>query len=295
MFNIGKRLFLFLVVNILVITTLTITWTIISSFFGIQGQGLDTLFLFCLVFGMGGAFISLFMSKFIAKMMYRIQIIDPKTADPNSRKLVETVHNLSRAAGLTKMPEVGVYDSPEVNAFATGPSKKNSLVAVSQGLLQRMSSDQVEGVLGHEVAHIANGDMVTMTLIQGIINAFVMFLARIVAGIISGQMDERARPMVQFGLVIALQIVFRILGSIVVNYFSRLREFRADQGGARFAGREKMISALRALSGTQDFVDKEHEAMASLKISGRPKSVLAFLFSTHPPLEERIRRLERGI
>lgn len=292
MLAMAKRVLLFVVVNILVITTMTITWSIISKFLGIEQSGMGYLLGFCLTFGMGGAFISLWMSKFMAKWMMRVQVIDPRTNDPGLRQLVDTVHNLARGAQLKKMPEVGIYESPEVNAFATGPSKNNSLVAVSTGLLQRMGKDEVEGVLGHEVAHIANGDMVTMTLIQGIINALVMFVARIIASLVASQMDERARPAVQFGLIIVLQIVLSILGSVVVNYFSRHREFRADAGGARLAGRDKMTAALRALMGTTDSVDTEHEALASLKISGSTKSALAKLFSTHPPLEERIRRLE---
>lgn len=189
------------------------------------------------------------------------------------------------------MPEVGLYHSEEVNAFATGPSKSNSLVAVSTGLLNRMDRDQVEGVLGHEIAHIANGDMVTMTLIQGVMNAFVMFLARaIVFGLARGN-DRDGPGISSYMMVFVLEIVLGLLASIVVSYFSRLREFRADQGGARLAGRDKMISALQALSGTEDLLEKDHKAFASAKISGRG---LAAILSTHPPLAVRIQRLQRG-
>ncbi len=294
MLAMSKRVFLFVVVNILIITTLMITFGILSSFFGIDFNTMTGLIVFCAVFGMGGAFISLGLSRIMAKWMMKVQVIDPQTRDPQLRELVETVHDLARRARLPKMPEVGIYDSPEVNAFATGPTKSRALVAVSTGLLRRMGKDQVDGVLGHEVAHIANGDMVTMTLIQGIINALVMFLARIIAGVVSAQVDSRYRHFVHFGLIIALQIVLSILGSIVVNYFSRAREYRADRGGAKLAGREKMISALKALGGTSGYVDEEHESLASLKISGKPKSAMQFLFSTHPPLEDRIRRLENA-
>lgn len=295
---IAKRVFLFVVVNILVVLTLSITMMVLSRFFGISLEGYSGLLILYSVIGMGGAFISLFMSKWIAKKMFRIQIIDPRTSDPEQRSLVEMVHGLARQAGLKVMPEVGFYDSPEVNAFATGPSRKNSLVAVSAGLLHRMDKEQVEGVLGHEVAHIANGDMVTMTLIQGIINTLVLFISRLaaiaVANAISGDRDRGGSWGLQFGLYIAFQMILGILGAVVVNYFSRRREFRADAGSARIAGREKMISALRALGGTEDRLDNEHKAFASLKISGRTGSALARLLSTHPPLEERIQRLQSG-
>jgi len=293
MLAVVKRIFFFTLVNILIITTLSITANLISTFFGIDLSGYGGLLVFCAIFGMGGAFISLASSKIMAKWMFGLQLIDPKTTDPHSRQIVEVVHDLARKARLRKMPEVGVYKSEEVNAFATGPSKNSSLVAVSTGLLRHMSKDQVEGVLGHEVAHIANGDMVTMTLIQGVMNALVMFAARIIAGIISSQVDERARWGVHFALVIVLQILLGFLGMIVVNYFSRFREYRADAGGARLAGRQKMIQALQALSRTTELVEQDHPSMASLKITGGNKGLIRRLFSTHPPIEERIERLKR--
>jgi heat shock protein HtpX len=189
------------------------------------------------------------------------------------------------------MPEVGIYHSPEVNAFATGPSRDNSLVAVSSGLLNRMTRSEIEGVIGHEVAHIANGDMVTMTLIQGVVNAFVMFFSRILARLIASNVSENARHAVYFSLSIAFDIAFSILGSLVVAYYSRVREFRADLGGARYAGREKMIAGLRRLQSLFDQLEPDDSSVATLKISSRPTGLMA-LFSTHPPLEERIRRLE---
>jgi heat shock protein HtpX len=185
---------------------------------------------------------------------------------------------------------VGIYESEEVNAFATGPSRSNSMVAVSTGLLRRLEPDQVEAVLGHEVSHIANGDMVTMTLIQGVINAFVMFFARIVSRIIAQALDEKARFWVEYLLYIVVSIAFTMLGAIVVNYFSRRREFRADAGSAKLLGPQKMISALRALANTQELIDPSTKSAATLKISDRPTSFS--LFSTHPPLEERIRALQ---
>jgi len=229
-------------------------------------------------------------------------VIPPETGDPGLRKLVDMVHDLARAAGLPR-PEVGIYQSDEVNAFATGPSKSRSLVAVSTGLLQRMGSKEVEGVLGHEVTHIANGDMVTMTLLQGIINSFVLFLSRVLAFVVAQAMrsrdDDREGPSwgLQYLFTILFQIVFSILGMLVVCWFSRWREFRADAGGARLAGRENMIGALRALQRLHDpdalqAAASQHQGFQAFKISG-PKGFLAW-FTTHPPLEQRIARLEQG-
>lgn len=291
MFTIAKRIFFFTVVNILVMVTLYISATLLCSFLGIDISAYGGLFILYGILGMGGAFISLGISKMMAKWMFKLRIIDPRTTDPTGREIVDVVHDLARKARLTKMPEVGVYESDEVNAFATGPSKNNSLVAVSTGLLRRMKKEEVEGVLGHEIAHIANGDMVTMTLIQGVINTLVMFAARIIANLVSSQLDEKMRWGVELGLVIGLQIVLGLLGSIVVNYFSRFREYRADAGGARLAGREKMINALQALSGATEMVEEDHPSMASLKIAGGHGGIRR-LFSTHPPLEERIERLK---
>jgi heat shock protein HtpX len=258
---------------------------------------------FCLIWGMGGAFISLALSRIMAKWMMGVQVIDPNTRDPELQQLLQLVYGLAKGAHLSKMPEVGIYDSPELNAFATGPTKSRSLVAVSSGLLSRMTPDQIEGVLGHEITHVANGDMVTMTLLQGVINAFVMFLARVLAFAIAqalrGDRDDRegSRGMSYFTFYIVqfvLEIIFMILGSMVVATFSRWREYRADAGGARLAGRENMISALQALQRTYESVDmKAQPAVQALKISSKPRGVLSF-FSTHPPLEERIARLQAG-
>jgi heat shock protein HtpX len=217
---------------------------------------------------------------------------------------VGIVHGLARAAALPKMPEVGIYESPDVNAFATGPTKSRALVAVSTGLLQRMGSREIEGVLGHEITHVANGDMVTMTLLQGVINAIVLFVSRVLAFAVTQALrsrDDRGSGggyWMQFLLVQLFQIVFSILGSMVVAAFSRWREFRADAGGARLAGRENMIGALRALRRLYEPEIAAAEAQRapsfqSLKISGPPRGFMA-LFADHPPLEERIARLEQG-
>jgi heat shock protein HtpX len=227
-----------------------------------------------------------------------VQVIPPDVRDPQLRELVHTVHQLAQAARLPAMPEVGIYDSPEVNAFATGPSKRRSLVAVSSGLLQRMNQEQVKGVLGHEVSHIANGDMVTMTLIQGVVNAFVMFLARIIAFALTSTRnsdDDSVGTSGMFYIVtFVLEMVFMVLGSMVVAWFSRRREFRADAGGARIAGRDSMIHALQGLQKTiAEPVDRGHSqpALNAFKISSKPGG-FALLFSTHPPLEQRIERLQ---
>lgn len=287
-----KRVFLFSIVNILILLTVSIVAQVVMTFFGIQIQGFGGMLLFYSIFGMGGAFVSLGLSRIMAKMMMRVKVIDPKTANGYERDLLETIYNLARNAKLPKMPEVGIYDSPEINAFATGPTKSRALVAVSSGLLQRMDKSSIEGVLGHEVAHIANGDMVTMTLIQGVINTLVLILARIIATVVSQNFDERARPGIQFGLYLGLQIVLSLLGSIVVNYFSRAREYRADAGGAKLAGKDKMLSALKALSALHGPVDNQHQSLAALKISSGGKRSFAMLFSTHPAIQDRIRQLE---
>jgi heat shock protein HtpX len=296
----AKRMVLFFIVNIAMITTISILLSVlgVGPYLSKSGLNYESLAVFCLVWGMGGAFFSLAISRITAKWMMGVKVIDPQNPG-QYQDLLQRVHLLAKAARLPAMPEVGVYESPEVNAFATGPSKKRSLVAVSTGLLHSMDRDQVEGVLAHEVAHIANGDMVTMTLVQGIINAFVMFIARIAAYAISAAIANRsddsdeapANPMVFHLVTIVLEIALGILGTMVVAYFSRAREFRADEGGAKLAGREKMRSALEKLLQNSNRIDTAHESLATLKISGRRGGFLA-LFSTHPPLEDRIARLK---
>ncbi|MDX6769268.1 MAG: protease HtpX [Elusimicrobiota bacterium] len=290
----AKRLFLFMLVNVLVVLTISITLNLLGVRPYLSARGIDygALLAFCLVWGMGGAFISLALSRVMAKWSMGVQLVDDR------HELAVTVHRLAAQAGLPAMPEVGIYDSPEPNAFATGPTKSRALVAVSTGLLERMSADEVEGVLGHEVAHIANGDMVTMTLVQGVINAFVMFLARVLGWFIASQMsrgDDRERSSfgLQYLITMVLEIAFSVLGMFVVAWFSRLREYRADAGGARLAGREKMIRALMALQRTFQPVDQVG-AVSALKIAGGSGGLMALL-STHPPLEVRIKRLSEAV
>jgi heat shock protein HtpX len=303
-FQMGKRVMLFLLVNILVMFSLTIVATIILRFLhlppGYRGLNYSTLMVFCFVWGMGGAFVSLALSRVMAKWFMGVEVIDPNTTNPNLRNLVQTVHGLAQRARLPEMPQVGIYQSAEINAFATGPSKSRSLVAVSTGLLNAMGHQEVEGVLGHEVAHIANGDMVTMTLLQGIVNAFAMFLARVLAFALtqgrSRDDDDRGGSFfMQFILIQLFQTVFLLLGSLVVNWFSRWREFRADAGGASYAGQPSMIGALRALQRFQDHatVDSRGSSFNNMKINAPPSRFFRLLMS-HPPLEERIARLEQG-
>jgi len=298
-----KRIFLFLVVNILVMVTVEILLHIfhVGNYLTPYGLDYNALAAFCLIWGMAGALVSLAISRMMAKWMMGVQVVDPNTSDPDLQQLVQTVHSLARGAHLPAMPEVGVYDSPELNAFATGPTKSRALVAVSTGLLNRMNREEVEGVLGHEITHVANGDMVTMTLLQGVVNAFAMFLSRVVAFAIMqamrGDRDDRDGATVGGGLYFviqfALEIVFLILGSMVVAAFSRWREFRADRGGAKLAGRENMVAALQVLQQTYDRVDPatQQNAVAALKISGHPMGLMK-LFASHPPLDVRIARLQ---
>ena len=294
-----KRILLFIATNVLVIATISLITSALGLHSYLTAHGIDymQLAIFCAIWGSAGAFISLFMSKFIAKMAMGVVIINPKTATREEHFILDIVYSLARQAGLKTMPEVGIYHSPEVNAFATGPSKNNALVAVSSGLLASMNRDEIEGVLGHEISHVANGDMVTMTLIQGIVNAFAMFLSRIVAYAISialSRGDERNGDIsyLTYGLLtFVFDILFTLFGSILVAAFSRWREYRADAGGARLAGRDKMISALRRLQGTSEVEDDRAPSLAALKIS-QHSSWLA-LFSSHPPLERRISRLQQ--
>jgi len=283
----GKRIFLFLLTNLAIVLTLTV----VVSVLGVAGgPDLGSLAVFCLVWGMGGAFISLQMSRWIAKRATGVHLIDGRSGNAQLDWLYQTIERLTRQANLP-MPEVGVYESGEVNAFATGPSKSRSLVAVSAGLLRAMRQEEIEGVLAHEISHIANGDMVTMTLLQGVMNAFVMFFARVIASVVTRSDDNRrGGGGMYFLVVIVLQIVLGILASLITAWFSRYREYRADAGGAHLAGRERMLGALRRLAANRELVDTSHQALATMKINDLPG--WAALFSTHPPLEDRIAALQ---
>ena len=286
-----KRVALFLATNLAVLVLLGIVMSVLQNVFGISLGNNGALLLFAAAFGFGGAFISLAISKWMAKRTTGLHLItEPR--NEGEAWLLATVKRQAQAAGIA-MPEVGIYDAPEINAFATGPSRNNSLVAVSTGLLRAMSRDEAEAVLAHEVSHVANGDMVTMALIQGVLNTFVIFLSRVVGRVIdaalSGNRDGGTGPF-YFITVLVLDIIFGMLASVVAMWFSRWREFRADAGGARLAGREKMIAALERLSQTygESTLPKEVRAFG---ISGAVGHGLRRLFMTHPPLTERINAL----
>ncbi len=282
----AKRIFLFLLTNIAVVVTISI----ILSLLGVRpGDGLGPLAVFCFIWGMGGALISLLISRWMAKRAMGVQLVNGNTGNPDADWLYRTIERLAQQSQLP-MPEVGIYNSPEVNAFATGPSKKRSLVAVSTGILGSMRRNELEAVLGHEMSHIANGDMVTMTLLQGVMNAFVMFISRIVASVVaSNSRDERGSNGLYFIVRIVAEIVLGIAGSLITAWFSRHREFRADEGGAALAGSENMVAALQRLAEGAKVMDPRAPALASFKISGAPGFMA--LFSTHPPLEDRIQAL----
>lgn len=302
-----KRFFYLILTGILVSLTVSFIVGIAAQFFNINlhGGGYGGLMILCLLWGLVGSFVSLQLSRWMAKKFHGVEVIDPNTTNMNERKLIDRVYRIARHAGMDTMPEVGYYSSPEVNAFATGPSKSRSLVAVSSGLLNTMNDDEVEGVLAHEIAHIVNGDMVTLMLIQGVINAFAMFFAHIITTVIMNAMRKDDDDRRGFGDIMLrhfiyniVSVVFAVLGSIVVNYFSRQREFRADAGGARFSSQEKMTAALIRLQRMQglpppaesDDEQQGNNSLATLKISGKSSGLMR-LFMTHPPLEERIEAL----
>lgn len=299
----GKRIVLFILTNVMVVATLSIVINLLGIRPYLTNSGIDLRALagFAMVYGFGGAFISLALSRQMAKWMQGVMVIDPDSPREFAW-LVQTVHELARKANLPAMPEVGVYNSPDINAFATGPTRARSLVAVSSGLLSYMSRDEIEGVLGHEIAHIQNGDMVTMTLLQGVVNAFSIFLARVIAFAVAQAMSSRdeegdVSPVIFHLVAFVCDILITFLGSLVVAWFSRQREFRADAGSVRLTGGvHDMKAALQALMSPHPFVAHEQPALAALKISsGREKSgfSLSGIMSTHPPLSERIARLER--
>ncbi|CAH2708232.1 Protease HtpX [Xanthomonas campestris pv. nigromaculans] len=284
MFN---RIFLFLLTNFAVLMLAGI----VMSVLGVNPAQMSGLLVMAAVFGFGGSLVSLLLSKFMAKRSTGAHVItEPRT--PTERWLLETVRRQAQAAGIG-MPEVAVYDGPEINAFATGANRNNALVAVSTGLLQNMSQDEAEAVLGHEIAHVANGDMVTMALLQGVLNTFVIVLARVVGGVIDGAISsnrEGGRSFAYYIIVFALEIVFGLFATMIAMWFSRRREFRADAGGAQLAGRSKMIAALERLSLNhgQNTLPSQVQAFG---ISGGVGDGLRRLFLSHPPLTERIAAL----
>ncbi len=291
-----KRLFLFVVTNIAVLLVLSIVLHLLGVDTALERQGgglnMQGLLVIAAVMGMGGSFISLAMSKWSAKHMMGAQVIT-EPGNPTERWLVETVRRQAEKAGIG-MPEVAVYSAPEPNAFATGINRNNALVAVSTGLLNAMNQDEVEAVLGHEITHVANGDMVTLALIQGVVNTFVIFLSRVVGYVVDRVLlkNERGHGVGFFVTTMVAQLVLGILASMIVMWFSRQREFRADAGSARLEGPNKMIAALERLK-------QAHEAplpdqLAAFGISGGIGHGLKRLTMSHPPLEERIAALQSG-
>jgi heat shock protein HtpX len=296
--NLIKRIFLFMLLNIAVVLTITCLLSIFNIRPYLNAYGLDVsqLAIFCLIWGFVGSFISLGLSRVIAKWMMNVQIIDESNCDQNSKFILDLVNKVSLEAGLEHTPQVGIYESNEVNAFATGPTKKRSLVAISTGLLNRMSKEEIEGIIGHEISHITNGDMITMTLLQGVVNSFVMFLARILAFFVSslGKDKEKSSNTSNYFLVYIFEIIFMIIGSMILAFYSRKREYRADENSARLLGKEKMIKALQSLKALYEIRDetKAQPVFQTLKISNNTKGGLLNLFSTHPHLDDRIERLK---
>ena len=296
----AKRIFLFVATNIAIMVMVSIVLAVLGQLGVLDmagGQG--ALLILCAVWGFGAALVSLLISRWMAKRMMGVRLVDGRTGNADLDWLHNKVSQLAQQANLP-MPEVGFYDSPEVNAFATGPSKSRSLVAVSTGLLKGMSRQEVEGVLAHEISHVANGDMVTMTLIQGVVNAFVLYLSHVVAALVRNLLvrDERGGSLLgtvtSYAVFIAAQIAFGLIGSMITSWFSRQREFRADAGGAGLAGRGAMIGALRRLESFQGRVDNTRSPeLATLKIAGGSRFLA--LLSTHPPLPVRIAALEGRI
>ncbi len=292
----GMRVFLFLITNFSIILVLSIAAQILGlddwlAQNGLPGQ-LNGLLIMSLIFGFGGSFISLAISKWMAKRSMGVKVIE-QPSNSSERWLVETVRRQAEQAGIG-MPEVGLFDSQQPNAFATGMKRNNALVAVSTGLLHAMTQDEIEAVLGHEVSHVANGDMVTMGLLQGVLNTFVIFISRVI-GLIVDKAVFKSRSGYgpgYFIVSIIAQVVLGILASIITSWFSRRREFRADKGGAQLAGREKMISALQRLQSQQETEDLPGQ-LAAFGISGGVKSGLQKLFMTHPPLSVRIDALQQ--
>jgi heat shock protein HtpX len=290
-----KRIFLFIATNLAIVFVLNIVLHLLGADRILNEHGgldINSLLIFSAVFGFAGSFISLAISKWMAKMSMGVQVI---TQPSNSTEiwLVDTVRKFAQEAGIG-MPEVGIFDSPDMNAFATGARRDNALVAVSSGLLRNMSRQEAEAVIGHEISHVANGDMVTLTLIQGVVNTFVIFLSRVIGYVVDRVILKNDREGTGIGYFVAVmvsQILLGILASMIVMWFSRYREFRADAGGAKLSGRNNMIGALQRL---QNFHNQAAmpESLAAFGISG--KTGISRLFMSHPPLEERIAALQNA-
>ena len=290
-----QRIFLFLLTNIAIMVILSITLRIlgVESLLAQNGSdlNLNALVIFSGIFGFGGAFISLAISKWMAKRMTGAKVIE-NPSNNVEKWLLDTVERQSKIVGI-KMPEVAIFPSPQMNAFATGASKNKALVAVSQGLLDSMNQGEIEAVVGHEISHVANGDMVTLTLIQGVVNTFVIFFSRVIGHVVDRVIlkNQRGHGIGYFVTTIFAQIVLSILASVIVMYFSRKREYVADTGGADLAGHQNMINALKRLG--QKEPEALPEQLAAFGIGEKPKTGWRELWSSHPPLEDRIKALEK--
>lgn len=290
-----KRVVLFILTNLAIVFVLNISLQLLGfePYLKQQGLNLNSLLVFAAILGFGGAFVSLLISKWSAKRMTGARVITTP-GNATEKWLLETVHRQAQAAGIG-MPEVAIFETPDVNAFATGASRNNALVAVSSGLLQSMNRDEAEAVLGHEISHVANGDMVTLALIQGVLNTFVIFLSRVIGHTVDRVVfkNERGYGVAYLVTTIVAELVLGILASLIVMWFSRQREFRADAGGAQLAGRQKMIAALQRL---QQNAQQPHlqDQLAAFGIAGGMGHGLKKLFMSHPPLEERIAALREA-
>lgn len=285
-----RRFGYFFLTNLLVLVTISIMMSLLGvrGYMDANGINYQALLVWCFIWGMAGSFVSLQLSRWSAKKMMGIQLIDPQSPGQFSW-LTQKVEQCSKAANLPKLPEIGIYESPEINAFATGPSKSRSLVAFSTGIINSMNKDELEGVIAHEIAHIQNGDMVTMTLIQGVMNAFVLFFSRIISFAVANLFDENKRAIIRFVSTIIFDILLSILAHLVVNFFSRKREYRADAGASALVGREKMIAALEHLKRRFEPME-DVKSLATMKIAGAGDS----FWSTHPSLDNRIGALKNS-
>ena len=302
MFSFIRRIGLFIALNFVIVLTISLLMKVLNvqPYLAKQGLNIQSLAIFCFIWGMVGSLISLAMSKMIAKWTLGVHLFDTTVSDNKLRFVYHVVERQADRLGL-KMPEVGVFETQMVNAFATGPSRSNSLVAVSRGLLNQLSDSEIEAVIGHEMSHVANGDMVTMTLLQGVVNAFVMFLARVLAFVVSNlgksRDDNRSGVNGSFYLLTFLfEIVFMILGSMIIAAYSRYREYRADYGGASLSSKRQMISALSSLERVHDAGLPQNAAktMDAFMIRGKQTKFMS-LFATHPPIHKRIERLNQNL
>ncbi len=291
-----RTIFFFILMNVAVLVMISAIFTIfhLEPYITAQGLNLESLLIFSAIIGFTGSFISLFLSRWMAKKTFRITIIkSPHTSEETI--LFHMVESLASRAGIS-MPEVGIYPSTEINAFATGPTRNRALVSVSQGLLSTFTKQELEGVLSHEISHVASGDMMTMTLLQGVLNTFVIFISRVLAYVVEsalGKDSEGINYIVYFVASIVFEIIFGILAGLILNAYSRHREFLADAGGASFAGKSKMVAALQRLKENTEKINtsKKQTSFATLKISDKPSFVK--WWSTHPSLDSRIERLQK--